>query len=56
MPYDDGKPGPGKSAEIDAIAHAAAAQLQTTGQQAGSVSTNMDPNHDPNEKPQGNPR
>jgi len=53
--YDEGKTGAGKSAQVDAIAHGAAAQLKNTGQNAGEASTNMDTNHDPNEIPQGNP-
>jgi len=52
--YDDGKPGPGKSAEVDAIAHAAAAALPTLGTPKGP-STVQDANHDANEVPEGNP-
>lgn len=53
--YDGEQTGPGKSAQVDAIAHAAAAQLATTGQSPAAPSVNMDPHHDPNETPQGNP-
>lgn len=53
--YDGETTGPGKSAEVDAIAHAAAAQLKTTGQGVPEPSTVQDSNHDQNETPQGNP-
>jgi len=53
--YDGETPGPGKSAQIDAIAHGAAAGVKVTGQSPATPSTVMDTNHDPNEVPQGNP-
>lgn len=53
--YTEGNPGPGKSAQVDAIAHSAAAQVKTIGTPAAAASTVGDTNHDPNETPQGNP-